>query len=128
MDSSTVDYRPAREVLRVRRFYGFYLLLSVMWVAMRARSFVGSGPSTSVPWTEVKRLVVEARTSPYGTKVAIEVETPDGRRDSIPSNALAGLEDDKHAAHRDSVLKSLAQCAVEAGVEVVVSAADDPLA
>lgn len=83
--------------------------------------------SATVPWELVTRLVLDDRTSPYGTKVGIEVDTIDGNRRSVPSDALDGLADDNHIELRRRLFESLADLAEQANVPVTVPSHDDPL-
>lgn len=83
--------------------------------------------STDLPWDDVQRVVIEDRGSPYGSKVGIQVETADGARHDVPTDALSGLEDERHAELRRHLLTSVARFAEGAGAAVIVPGRDDPL-
>jgi hypothetical protein len=88
----------------------------------------GVWQSTEVAWSDVERLVLDDRTSPYGSAVDVVVQLANGQRHNLPSDAVNGLEDDKHAELRHNLFASITRCAEAASVAVTAAGPGDPLA
>lgn len=102
-------------------------LRSGVEVDARGLRWRGALRSTELRWDTMRQVVIDDRTSPYGTKVAIDVETVEGTRLGVPPDALAGLEEAQHADLRRDLLASVARFAEDAEVPVTHTRADGPL-